>query len=178
MTAILRANWRSSVKWDARADTETGEPHSRGSTDDTDAKHDRRFEYGTGAGQATTFWERLRTVTAGSNDDLDLSAITQTLPIGVASLAFTCVKGIRIALTSSVSGDYLLVGKVSAVTNGWEGPFHTVSGCVQRVEHGGCFSNDTTSAAGWTVDSTHKVLRINNPGATSITYHIALIGEA
>lgn len=173
MTAVLRIDMQASVKWDARADTDTGEPHSRGAN-----SYSERLTYGTGANQANTFWEDERTVTAGSNDDIDLTAISMTAPIGTITDAFTCIKSIQIENQATTADYYLLIGKVSSVTNGWEGPFSTVAGCVQRVEPEGCYSNHQKSAAGWTVDSTHKVLRINNPSAGSITYRITLAGEA
>lgn len=173
MTAVLRLDMTSSVKWDARADTDTGEPHSRGTN-----QYFERLTYGTGAAQVNRFWEDERTVTAGSNDDIDLTAITMTIPVGSVTVGFSAVKSIQVENLTSTTGYYLLVGKVSSVTNGWEGPFHTVAGGVQRVEPDGVYANHQKSAAGWTVDSTHKVLRINNPSAGSITYRITLAGEA
>lgn len=173
MTAILNVTMRASIKCDARADTETGEPHTRLTNE-----YDERLTYGTGANQANTFWEDTRTVSAAANDDIDLTAISMTAPIGTATVAFTCIKSVQIEVLTTTSGYYLLVGKVSSVTNGWEGPFHTVAGCVQRIEAEGVYANHQKSAAGWTVDSTHKVLRINNPSAGSVQYRITLTGEA
>lgn len=173
MTAINNVTMRSSVKIDARADTATQEPHAKVTNE-----YDERLTYGTGYGQSNTDWWDTRTVTAAANDDLDLTALTRTAPIGVATIAFTCIKSVQIEVLTTTTGYYLLVGKVSSVTNGWEGPFHTVAGCVQRIEAEGVYANHQKSAAGWTVDSTHKVLRINNPSAGSVQYRITLSGEA
>ena len=173
MAAVLNYTMTAGVKIDARADNSSGEPHVVKTN-----KYEERLTYGTGANQANTVWEETRTVTAGANDDLDLTALTKTTPAGAATIAFTCIKSIQIENQTTTTGYYLLVGKVSAVTNGWEGPFHTVSGGVQRVEPDGVYANHQKSAAGWTVASTNKVLRINNPGAGSITYRITLAGEA
>ncbi len=173
MPAILRIANISSCRIDGRADADPQQP-----TVQVTNKYEEFLTYGTGANQVNTCWWETRTVSAGANDDLDLTAITKSTPAGTATVNFACIKAIQIENLSTTTGDYLLVGKVSAVTNGWEGPFSTVSGGLQRVEAEGCYSNFQKSAAGWTVDSTHKVLRINNPGAAAISYRITLEGEA
>src|SRR5690606_21801815 len=98
-------------------------------------------------------WIDERTANAGANDDLDLTDL-------VSGLGFTSVSVVFIEINST-SGS-LLVGKVASVTNGWEGPFGTVAGGVQEVLAEGSYFNARRNV-GWTVDATHKVLRVNNP---------------
>lgn len=173
MTAVLRVLMRASVKIDGRADTDTQEPQSKQTND-----YEEYLTFGTGANQADTAWWETRTILSGTNDDLDLTDIEKIAPIGTVTISFDCIKSIQIENLSTTDGDYLLVGKVASVTNGWEGPFSTIAGCAQRIEKEGVYANHQKSAAGWIVDATHKVLRINNPGLQDIQYRITLVGEA
>lgn len=173
MTAVLRLTLVSSVKIDGRADMDPQQP-----TINLTNRYEEHLTYGTGANQANTVWWETRTIAAGANDDLDLTALTKSTPGGTASVSFTCIKSIQIENLDTTAGDYLKVGKVASVANGWEGPFGTTAGSYQNVEPEGCYANHQKSAAGWTVDSTHKVLRINNPGANPINCRVTLVGEA
>lgn len=159
---VRRVVLSSTVNIDARSDDETS-----GTLKKT-LGVSRYLTGGTGSGQADAYWSDTRSVSAGSNDDIDLTAV-------VSELGFSAVKSIQVEVLST-SG-VLLVGKVGSVTNGWDGPFHSVTGCYQRVEAEGCWANHCTGA-GWTVDATHKVLRVNNPGAASVSYRITLVGVA
>lgn len=177
MPAILRIANVCSVHYEGRPDTNPASPYAN-VTD----KYEQYLTFGTGEGQANTCWtdtrEDANALSAGANHDIDLTNITKQTPAGLVTVSFACIKVLKIENLNAATTDYLKVGKVASVTNGWEGPFGTVAGAFQEIPGKGMYANFQKSAAGWVVDSTHKVLRINNPGANAISYKITLVGEA
>lgn len=123
---------------------------------------------GTGVDEAQKQWYAKRTVTAGSNDDIDLRSLTGRY--AGTTVSFDEVKWLIINIRSPGTGVRLVVG--GAGTNEWSA-WAAATGDKFNVEK---FDLKVTTD-GWAVDSTHKVLRVNNPTASSVTYDIVVIGN-
>jgi hypothetical protein len=127
---------------------------------------------GTGAGQASKWYRAKRTIAAGANDDLDLSGVLAS-PLTGATLAFTGIKAIIISIYSPDGTKLLRVGPGS-VSNPWSGP---IKGTTPYIEVPYVLPLISPSAAGWSVTAgTGDILRITNPGATSVDYFIWIVG--
>jgi len=128
---------------------------------------------GSAAGQANALWHDLRTLAAGANDDLVLSALSHTLFGSAITTALTAVKGILIVNTATLSGEDLIVG--AAAANAWSAPFGGAAHQA-RVPAGASLLLVNT-ATGWPVAAgVTDVLRIASQGAGVIDYKIAVVG--
>jgi hypothetical protein len=128
---------------------------------------------GTGDLAANQWYLGQRTLAATTAENLDLQALANKL--GTAVL--TKVRGLLIRIVSPDGTKYLKVGPQNQ-SNGWQGPFSvvTANGWV-RVDWLCLLACGYGSGIG-AVDATHKVLRVDNPGAGSVTYDIWLLGVA
>ncbi len=123
---------------------------------------------GTGANQAQVVWSDSRTITAASDDILDLSALTDDRGI----ITLTAVKLIYIRNTGTVP--------INLVGNGdWAtGPQKLPDTSNYEIPAGGCWLATNPTAAGWSVGASPKYLTIQNQsGSTSTTYEIILASE-
>lgn len=130
------------------------------------------FTNGSGANQASELYVKRRTVTASSNDDIDLAGVL-TDNLG-ATITFTKIKGIRIRADAANPGD-LLIGPAAA--NGFLAPFNAAADRV-RCAPGGYVDLVNPTAAGWAVVAgTGDILRVTNgSGSGSATYNIEILG--
>lgn len=127
---------------------------------------------GTGALQASKWYRAKRTLAAGANDDLDLAGVL-TSPLTGATISFTAIKGLIISIYSPDGTKLVRVGPGSA-SNPWSGPIKGTTPYVE-VPYVQMFLNP--SAAGWPVTAgTADILRITNPGATSLDYFVWIFG--
>ena len=125
---------------------------------------------GGGAQQVSKSWSGYRTLTAGSNDDLDLSG-SALLDKDGAAVVFAAVKEVIVAV---VSPDGSKKVKLGNATNSFQGPLS--SGATIDVFY--CERWTKSDATGWTVtNSSNDILRINNPGGSSVSYFIVILGE-
>lgn len=133
------------------------------------------LDSGTGAGQADRIWDDTRTLTASSNEDLDLNGAAIQDALGL-NLAFVKIKGILVA-AAATNVNNVVVG--AAASNAFVGPFGAATHTV-AVKPGGLFAAACSDAAGWAVTAgTGDLLRIANGGAgTSVTYDIVIIGTS
>lgn len=141
--------------------------------DSSRLEFDAQLSDGSGAGQANLVWHDLRTVAAGANDDLLLSALPQSIFGNTVNLDFAAVKGILIVNASTTTGDELLVG--AAPTHAWSAPLGSATDKV-RVPANSCLllvnQND-----GWTVTpGSADTLRIANLTGDDIPYKIVIVG--
>jgi hypothetical protein len=141
--------------------------------DASQLSYDDQLTNGAAADQADTIWSDQRTVAAGTNDDLDLTNLTHTLFGSTLSIDLVSLKAILLVNMSTASGSNLHLD--SSVANACTAPF---SGSATSLVVIGADSALLLSSKkdGWTVDSTHKMLRIANPSASSITYSIVILG--
>jgi hypothetical protein len=130
---------------------------------------------GTAVDQADKLWHDKRTITAGANDDLDLTALVNTIFGSTVTTSFAKVKGILIINTSTTTGDVLRID--TSVTHG----FTKITGSATgKIEVGPDSAQLLANKKdGWAVtDSSNDVLRINNPGANPIDYEIVIFGTS
>lgn len=132
----------------------------------------RTISDGTGAGQCNKWYRSYRTLTAGSADNLDLAGSLLD-PFG-NTLTFTGIKYIAIALVAaSANGTNKLT--VGNGTNPFVGPF-SASGTIDVYD---ALELYHPGASGWAVTAgTGDILKVNNGGASSITYCILIAGNA
>ena len=125
---------------------------------------------GATANKADNVWHDRRTITAGANSDLDLNNGSLFNAHGVA-LALTRVVWFLMRLTAPATGVRLVVGNAAA------DPWLAWFGAVAHTEEVRGILLKENQIDAWTVSGTSKVLRINNPTGSSITYDIAVVGS-
>jgi len=149
----------------------------------TPASYSLELTDGTGANQAQVVWSDSITM-AATTHDLDLTALTDDR----GTVTFTAIKAIYIANTSESANisvqKYTETDGTPAFSNAWlSGPFQTqnivstgdVDVSFLVLNAGGAAAMFSPTAAGYSVTSSSKVLRVYAaPGAT---YDIILIGE-
>lgn len=131
-----------------------------------------RMYAGTGATQANVCFIKALSIASGANTDVDLTS--GETDINNVAVNLSKIKLVYLEITSPGTSDYLKLGPQN-VTNGnslwfadktanyyekvWAKSLHT-------IENG----------AGITVDSTNKVIRINNPSAGTLTGYLIVVG--
>lgn len=120
---------------------------------------------GTGPNNARYRYRHQHTFVVG-NTDLDLlGGITDDYNVPIS---FSLLKWILFRVVTPTTGIKLILGNYGA--NGFQGPIGTTLD-VKDVE----LLIDPID--GWTVDGTHRYLRVNNPGAGTVITDVVLIGE-
>jgi len=131
---------------------------------------------GDGPGEVDQLWHDTRTIVGESNDDLDLTALVQTIHGQAVSLGFSTIKAILIHNTSTVAGETLCVD--SSVTNGLLTPFANSASSKLEIPPGSPLLL-VNKLEGWAVTpGTGDVLRITNLSEEEIAYQIVLVGTA
>lgn len=141
--------------------------------DASQLSYDDQLANGASADEADTIWSDQRTVAAGANDDLDLTNLTHTLFGSTLTIDLAAVKAILLVNTATTSGDTLQLD--SSVANACTAPF---GGSATSLVQIGADSALLLSSKkdGWTVDSTHKIVRVTNTSADAIIYSIVVLG--
>jgi hypothetical protein len=129
--------------------------------------------FGTLSGLANNLLCQQRSVGAGLNDDLDLAGSLLN-DLGEA-FVLSRVKLLVISIVAPDGTKKLRVGP-QGLANAWQGPFGGVTApCYKEVTHWELIVNEPV--AGYLVTpGTADLLRVNNPGAGSVTYNILLAG--
>jgi hypothetical protein len=122
---------------------------------------------GTGPNQANKLFVRDYTLTAGTSQTLDLTALTR---VYLPTVSFTAVKWLFIRLRSPETLIKAVVG--NAASNVWSA-FLSASTATIDVKDKLEWSDPID---GGTVDGTHKNVKINNLGGTTIIVDVVLIG--
>lgn len=125
----------------------------------------------TGTNLINACYVTATTVTAGSNVDIDLTALTD---INGAAMTFSKVKTIKVAVSAITTADtnpQLKVGPQS-VANGAVLCFAATTGAVVAQPD---FQNDAP-VVGWGVTASNKVLRLNGSGAYDVTANVMILG--
>ena len=172
MADTLSTELKASLTWllSEALDLSTVSDHAK-------LEYDETVTDGTGADEADLLWHDERQVVAAANDDLDLTALTQTVFGSTVTVSFAKVKALLIVNTSTTAGDALHVGGAGAGA-AFATPFSGDADALVEVGADGCLLL-SNKKDGWTVTpTTGDVLRIHNPGAASVTYRIALIGTS
>lgn len=170
MADTLQTTLKASIAWLFSETLDAGdvEDHNTYAWDEVTAD-------GTAVDQADKVWHDTRTVNAGANDDLDLNALTNTIFGSTVTINFVKIKAILIINTSTTSGDELRVG--GAASQEW---LAWVLAAGDKVRLGADSALLISSKKdGWTVtNGSSDTLRIHNPGASPITYKIAIVGTS
>lgn len=108
-----------------------------------------------------------QTIAAAGNFDIDFNGGTMYDTLNVA-MAWTKLHFLLVAVVSPDGAKYVKVGAQN-VTNGLDiGCGGVVTATAYREVYNFC-TFEKPSVAGYTVDATHKVVRINNPTGSSVT---------
>lgn len=136
------------------------------------ATYSKTLTDGTVAGAGNSLLSLVGTVTAGTPVDIDLQAV---LNAGLTdSTTLTNVKCLMLMHTGTVTGRNLQIGdSTGTLTNAWVAPWLTAAGGV-KVGMGGAVAIADPDV-GYTVDGTHKVLRITS-SLGAVPYQIDIIG--
>lgn len=130
---------------------------------------DLNFSNGSGNSQISNWYLGQRTVNAGANDDIDLTAILNALAV---ALGATKIKVFLIRIVSPDGTKVLRVGP-GAVSNPWNS---WIGGTNPYLLVYDWFL--LPNRYGYTVTATTGMnLRVTNPGASSVTYDLWLIGN-
>lgn len=131
------------------------------------------FTDGSGANQIANVFSDTRTISASSNDDLDLNGVL-TNALG-ASVALTKVRAIVVKAAAGNTNDVVVGAAASnAVSTIFGATTHTV-----KVKPGGILAITAPDSTAYGVTAgTADILRIANSGAgTSVTYDILILGS-
>lgn len=171
MASTLTADLKASLNWLNQETLDLSTVNDSAKLD-----YSKSLANGTAVDLADRIWHDERTITTGANDDLDLTALARTL-YGVSSpVALVKLKVLMIVVLSTVTGDKLKLD--SSVTNGYVGPFDgsAASKVVVGADSPLILANKKDGFGA--VSGTNKIIRITNPGATSVLYRIVLIGTS
>lgn len=124
---------------------------------------------GTGANKAQVLASDQRTLTTGTNETLDLKAMANAF----GSAALTKIKAILFEVVTATTGYTLKV--TAGASNGLSAFFSDASDELALQAGGGALL--WAPVDGYTVDATHKTLKITNPSGGSVVYNIIVIGE-
>ena len=143
-----------------------------------------RLEYvrglpdGTGSGQADVLWYDERTVAAGANDDLDLTALSGTLYGNTVVMAFARIKALLLINTETGAPATLMIGGAGAAGNAFSAPFGGDPDAKIELPYDSALML-SNKIDGWTVaDASSDVLRVANPGMAAVTYRVAIVGTS
>lgn len=128
---------------------------------------------GTGSGQANEQFAKSYDITTGANQDLDLTGTALQNGLG-ENIAFTAIKLFVVAIHSPDGTKKVRVGP-QGVANAWQGPYGGTGATVyEEVLE---YMVKINQYGGWTVTAgTGDILRINNPGASTVTVSVWLLG--
>ena len=130
---------------------------------------------GTNTDESDVIWHDTRTLTTGNNDDLDLTALTQTIFGSTVTKAFAEVCGIYIRNKNTTAGQDLTVGGSGG--NEWSAPFGATGDKVNLPADGLLLL--TNPKAGWAVtNGSADTLRIGNASGNTVTYDIVIWGRS
>lgn len=134
-------------------------------------EHD--FESGTGNNQIDVIWHDRRSINATTNDDLDLTALTQTIYGATVTKTFAKVKAILISNRSTTNS--LEIGGSGG--NEWSAPFGATGDKVTVPPSSSLVL--VNRIGGWAVtNSSADILRVRNAGGTSTEYDIVILGTS
>jgi hypothetical protein len=129
-----------------------------------------QYTFGTGDYQANAWYVASRTVTATTADNINLTSLS----FFGTTFSLTKLKYLYVAISNPDGTKSLLVGPrgvSNAVQLGWGGTGATVYDTVYTGQ------DWERPHAGWTVTATTAdILGIYNPGASSVTYGIWILG--
>jgi hypothetical protein len=134
-------------------------------------RRDLTFLTGSAANQAGKVYTESVSIAASSSESDDLTTATDALG---ATLGLTAVKAVFF-LADTTNTNSVVFG--NAASNGWSAPFDAATDTIS-VPPGGELVLMNPTAGGWTVDSSHKLLKIaNSSSGTAVTGRLIIIGQ-
>lgn len=132
---------------------------------------DLNFLTGSGINQGGKVYTETVSLAASASENDDLTTSADALG---ATIGLTAVKAV-VLIADKTNTNPIVLG--NAASNGFSAPFDAATDTVS-VPAGGALVLMNPTAAGWTVDSTHKVLKIANGGSgTGVTGKLIIIGQ-
>jgi hypothetical protein len=147
-------------------------------TDTARLEYARSLADGVSLDQADKLWHDQRTLAAGASENLDLTALTNSVFGSTVTISFLRVKALMIVNLATTANEDLAVGGAGAGANGWHAPFKGNADAKVVV------AADSTllwinKKHGWTVlNNSSDILKIANDGLASETYRIAVVGAS
>jgi len=144
--------------------------------DNSNLEYKKSMTDGTSADQADKIWHDRRTLATGTNDDLDMTALANTIFGTSVPINFAKVSAIMIKNLSTTAGDELKLD--SSVANAFTGPFNgSTSSKIEIGADSVLFLSSKKDS--WTVTAgTGDILRITNSNAGSVSYDIVIVGRS
>ena len=136
-------------------------------TDTTTAALSLTLEDGTGANQANAYWRDVITIAAGATTTVDLTALPLKAFGGTGTLSLAAAKLVLAVNRSDVAG----VTFNGTATNRWA----TFIGGAATLPAGATLYA-TSTAAGWTINGTNKLVTITNTGSVAATVELYFVG--
>lgn len=128
---------------------------------------------GTGAGQANCVYKKSIDLAATTYLDIDLKGGNGELDVRNTAMAMTAVKAVLLAIDTPASGTSLRFGPQGR-TNAAQLWFQADTTNFYDVVLDTLVMRD--ARAGWTLDNTHKVVSLYNPGAGAVTGTLWIFG--
>ena len=173
MADTVTSNIKASVDWLRITPLDLSNVTDSGGTASPPA-YSKSLASGTAVDTADRVWADTRTLASAANDDLDLTALTATIFGSTVTVTMAKLKAIYIVHSSTTVGEKLNLD--TSVANGLTAFTGSATGKVSVGADSVLLL--TSKKDGWTIDATHKVLRITNAGSASAVYYIVLLGTS
>lgn len=122
---------------------------------------DQVWRDGTGSGQAQKHYYGLHTLAGSASTTLDLSSLGG---------GFTKVKRLALRLRNAAAGVKIVVG--NAASN----PFAPWASSATVTEDVADLLYRRSAVDGWTVSGSAKNIKVENPGAASVSFDVSVVG--
>jgi hypothetical protein len=173
MSDTLALDLKTSIHWSFREALSLSTV-----TDSSKLEYNRSLADGTDDDEVDKLWHDLRGLPPETFEDIDLTALVQTLYGNAIAIDLAKVKVLMIVNQSTTAGDDLLVGGAGAGNNAWTAPFDGDADAkiVVPPDSTLLLVNKTT---GWAVaGGSSDVLRIENETLNLVPYKILIAGTS
>lgn len=124
------------------------------------ASSNLNFTTGSGANQANKVYSESVNIAASGSESDDLTSLTDALG---AAMDCAAVKAV-VLFADATNVNNIVVGNAAATI--WSAPFDADTDTI-TIQPGGKLILENPTAGGWTVDSTHKLLKLANSSSGS-----------
>lgn len=136
------------------------------------------FTNGTSSNNIDVAYKYDFSLAATTGVNLDLRGGGGETDVTGAALSFTEIRSIAVYIVESAASTVSLRVGPQNQSNAWQGPFGGVA-ATDYIAVRKFFYIDAPGDGSWTtVDATHKVLRLYNPGAGTITGYVIITGTS
>jgi hypothetical protein len=147
-------------------------------TDTARLEYARSLGDGVSLDQADKLWHDQRTLASGASENLDLTALTNSVFGSTVTIGFVRVKALMIVNLATTANEDLAVGGAGSGANAWHAPFKNDAD-ARVVVAADSMLLWINKKHGWTViNNSSDILKIANDGLASVTYRIAIVGAS